>query len=46
MPVNYKLIQRTNLRDKTKPGKYYAIPTNMTKISIYDMGKEICHRTI
>lgn len=46
MPVNYKLIQRTNLRDKTKPGKYYAIPTNMTKITMYDIGREIGKRNI
>jgi len=36
---------RTNLRDKTKPGKYYAIPTNMTKITMYDIGREIGRRS-
>lgn len=45
MPVNYKLIQRTNLRDKTKPGKYYAIPIIMNKITMDDIGREIGRRT-
>lgn len=32
---------RSNLKDSSKPGKYYAIPTNRRKMTLRELGDEI-----